>query len=189
MSEFIFSSPCGDMILKSDQNGLSSCHWIKSASVNQSPKLISMKSWGNPAGVNIKSSQYNMVDSLTVTPDRIHIQAAVRWLEDYFLGRFREVDFEFNLTGTPFQLAVWHEIEKIPQGVTITYGELARKVGKEKSLRAVARACGANPLPVIIPCHRVVAAHGKTGGYTGGLDKKLFLLNHEISKERMFQPL
>ncbi len=78
--------------------------------------------------------------------------------------------------GTPFQRAVWKALMDIRHGETITYAELARRVGRPKAIRAVGQANGANPLPVVVPCHRVVAANGKLGGYTGGVDIKEHLL-------------
>jgi O-6-methylguanine DNA methyltransferase len=81
--------------------------------------------------------------------------------------------------GTPFQQTVWRALGKIPVGQTLSYGEIARAIGKPKAVRAVGGACGANPIPVLVPCHRVVAANGKLGGFSGGLDWKRTLLEHE----------
>ena len=81
--------------------------------------------------------------------------------------------------GTEFQQAVWRELCKIVPGQTRSYGEVAQAIGKPKAVRAVGGACGANPIPVLIPCHRVLAAHGKIGGFGGGLDWKRRLLARE----------
>lgn len=81
--------------------------------------------------------------------------------------------------GTAFQQAVWAELQRIPWGETRTYGDVARALGQSKAVRAVGGACGANPVPVLIPCHRVVAAGGRLGGFSGGLDWKLRLLARE----------
>jgi methylated-DNA-[protein]-cysteine S-methyltransferase len=81
--------------------------------------------------------------------------------------------------GTPFQLRVWQELRRIPRGQTISYGELARRVGSPKASRAVGQANAVNPIPLVIPCHRVIAADGSLGGYSSGLDRKRWLLNHE----------
>ena len=83
-----------------------------------------------------------------------------------------------DLHGTPFQVEVWKEMLRIPAGKTKSYAEVARNIGRPKAFRAVAQACGANPIPVVVPCHRVVASNG-LGGYTGGIDRKIFLLNAE----------
>ena len=81
--------------------------------------------------------------------------------------------------GTPFQLRVWQELRRIPRGQTISYGELARRVGNPKASRAVGQANAVNPIPLIIPCHRVIAADGSLGGYSSGPDRKRWLLRHE----------
>jgi methylated-DNA-[protein]-cysteine S-methyltransferase len=101
---------------------------------------------------------------------------AARQLEAYFAGALRRFDLALNPTGTPFQLRVWRELEKIPYGDTISYGELARRIGKPDAARAVGLANGANPIPIIIPCHRVIGSNGKLTGYGGGLDIKERLL-------------
>ena len=83
------------------------------------------------------------------------------------------------VTGTDFQGRVWHALQKIPRGATSSYGAIARQIGRPKAVRAVGGACGANPLPVVIPCHRVLAANGRLGGFSGGLDWKRRLLAAE----------
>jgi O-6-methylguanine DNA methyltransferase len=83
-----------------------------------------------------------------------------------------------DLHGTPFQVEVWKEMLRIPAGRTLSYAEVARNIGRPKATRAVAQACGANPVPVVVPCHRVVASNG-LGGYTGGIDRKIALLAAE----------
>lgn len=88
-------------------------------------------------------------------------------------------DIPLDLQGTPFQLQVWGELRQIPWGATVSYQELARRLGKPKAARAVGQACGRNPIPLIIPCHRVVAGDGSLGGYSGGLARKRWLLEHE----------
>lgn len=88
---------------------------------------------------------------------------------------------EKDLVGTDFQIKVWNEIKKIPKGSTLTYKELAKKIDKPRAYRAVANACGKNPYPIRIPCHRVIGSNGKIGGYSakGGIDKKISLLRDE----------
>ena len=81
--------------------------------------------------------------------------------------------------GTEFQRAVWEAMKTIPTGATQSYGQIAAMIGRPKAVRAVGQACGANPIPVLIPCHRVLAAHGRLGGFSGGLDWKLKLLARE----------
>ena len=100
-------------------------------------------------------------------------------LEAYFDGALKTFDLPLAPFGTPFQQSVWRLMTKIPYGKTRTYGELAKKLGA--SARAVGTACGRNPLPILIPCHRILAANGGLGGYSGegGLDTKTALLRLE----------
>jgi methylated-DNA-[protein]-cysteine S-methyltransferase len=96
-------------------------------------------------------------------------------LEEYFAGERTEFDVPMELDGTAFQKEVWAELSRIPYGETISYGELARRVGRPKGPRAVGQANGRNPIPIIVPCHRVLASNG-IGGYGGGLPMKRSLL-------------
>jgi methylated-DNA-[protein]-cysteine S-methyltransferase len=96
-------------------------------------------------------------------------------LEEYFAGERSEFDLVMELDGTPFQQEVWAELSRIPYGKTISYGELARRVGRPNGPRAVGQANGRNPIPIIVPCHRVLASNG-IGGYGGGLRVKRALL-------------
>ena len=100
-------------------------------------------------------------------------------LEAYFVGKLRAFDLPLAPEGTEFQLRVWSELSKIPYGETISYGELARRVGDPGAARAVGLANGKNPLPVIVPCHRVIGADGSLTGFGGGLDRKRRLLELE----------
>ena len=96
-------------------------------------------------------------------------------LDEYFAGERTEFDLHMELDGTPFQREVWAELARIHYGETISYGELARRVGRPKGPRAVGQANGRNPIPIILPCHRVLASNG-IGGYGGGLKVKRALL-------------
>ncbi|GAP10965.1 O-6-methylguanine DNA methyltransferase [Bellilinea caldifistulae] len=102
-------------------------------------------------------------------------------LAAYFAGELRSFDLPIHLEGRPFQLKVWRELLKIPYGVTISYKQLAERVGDVKSIRAVGRANGQNPIPIIVPCHRVIGTNGGLIGYGGGIEKKLYLLKLEKS--------
>ncbi|MFO1090719.1 MAG: methylated-DNA--[protein]-cysteine S-methyltransferase [Hyphomicrobiales bacterium] len=104
---------------------------------------------------------------------------ARRQLTEYFDGERQSFELPLAPVGTPFQLAVWQALEAIPFGVTISYGELARRVGNPAASRAVGAANGANPLPIVVPCHRVIGSTGKLTGFGGGLDTKQWLLAHE----------
>lgn len=117
------------------------------------------------------------------TPGRMPsvLSTAARQLEQYFSGKRRHFTVPLAPAGTPFQVSVWTALDEIPYGETITYGELAAFVGRPGAFRAVGQANGANPLPIFHPCHRVVAAGGRLGGYGGGLDVKRQLLALEGS--------
>ena len=107
------------------------------------------------------------------------LQTAVSQLTAYFAGDLRTFDLPLKLAGTPFQLAVWRALQDIPYGETTSYGELARRVGTPKGSRAVGLANGANPIAIVVPCHRVIGSNGKLTGYGGGLDNKQTLLTLE----------
>lgn len=100
-------------------------------------------------------------------------------LKQYFSGKRKSFDVKMLLRGTEFQKKVWKEISKIPYGKTITYSDISLKIGKPNAFRAVANACGKNPIPIIIPCHRVLQKGGGLGGYSGGIDIKKNLLKLE----------
>lgn len=102
-------------------------------------------------------------------------------LDEYFQGKRTTFSLPFKLTGTPFQLAVWKELQNIPYGQTTSYKEIAQKINKPKAYRAVGMANNKNPLPIIIPCHRVIGSNGKLIGYAGGLNLKNYLLELEQS--------
>ena len=107
------------------------------------------------------------------------LRQAAAELAAYFAGALREFTVPLAPKGTPFQQKVWAALREIPYGETRSYKEIAAMVGNEKACRAVGMANNRNPLPIFIPCHRVVGADGKLVGYAGGLDVKTFLLNLE----------
>lgn len=100
-------------------------------------------------------------------------------LASYFCGRVKAFQLKLRPMGSAFQQRVWEELQKIPYGKTRSYAEVAQAIGKPTAYRAVALACKANPLAIIIPCHRVIRSGGSLGGYAGGLEKKEWLLQHE----------
>lgn len=104
---------------------------------------------------------------------------AERELAEYFAGRRRAFSVPLCLRGTPFQTAVWRALTELPYGETASYGEIARRIGRPGAGRAVGMANNRNPLPIFVPCHRVVGADGKLTGYAGGLEIKEFLLELE----------
>lgn len=109
------------------------------------------------------------------------IEHAVSELEEYFAGTRREFDIPLRLCGTGFQTQVWKALSHIPYGTTISYASLAKIIGCPGSTRAIANAVGANPLSIILPCHRVIGSDGSLTGYAGGLTAKRFLLSLETT--------
>src|SRR5215218_5260102 len=107
-------------------------------------------------------------------------------LRQYFGGSRTSFDLVVRASGNPLQLAVWELISAIPYGATRTYGDLARDLGDRSLAQAVGGACGRNPLPVVVPCHRVVGSDGSLVGFGGGLERKRFLLDLEHREERLF---
>ena len=105
-----------------------------------------------------------------------------REIEEFFAGKRRTFDFPLAPKGSGFQKSVWAELVKIPFGETISYGELARRIGNPAASRAVGRANATNPIALIVPCHRVIGSNGKLTGYAGGIDLKEKLLAWERSK-------
>ena len=104
---------------------------------------------------------------------------AMRQLREYFAGLRKQFDLPLAPEGTAFQKSVWRQLQQIPYGITISYGQLAKRVGNPNAARAVGSANGRNPLPIVIPCHRVIAGGGKLGGFSGGLNVKQILLQIE----------
>ena len=116
-------------------------------------------------------------------------QQTATWLDAYFRGEDPPVTVPLALEGTEFQKMVWGILRSIPYGETRSYGsiakELARLLGKEKmSAQAVGQAVGRNPVSILVPCHRVIGSNGALTGYAGGMEKKIWLLNHEQRQER-----
>ncbi|MBO0857159.1 MAG: methylated-DNA--[protein]-cysteine S-methyltransferase [Chloracidobacterium sp.] len=121
--------------------------------------------------------------------DGLFLEAAVQ-LRAYFAGELIEFDLPLATGGGPFQRRVWAELRTIPYGSTVSYGEIARRVGAPKASRAVGAANGDNPISIIIPCHRVIGSNGKLTGYGGGIERKKFLLEFEaetLAKMRLWQ--
>jgi methylated-DNA-[protein]-cysteine S-methyltransferase len=129
----------------------------------------------------------NAAVSAAPAPTRTHedrplaraVAVAARQLAEYFDGTRTKFEIPLAFGGTPFQEDVWRALGEIPYAETVTYGELAEIVGRPLACRAVGQANGANPLPIVLPCHRVLASGGRIGGYGGGLETKRRLLAHE----------
>ncbi|MEP7362338.1 MAG: methylated-DNA--[protein]-cysteine S-methyltransferase [Acidobacteriota bacterium] len=151
---FLFHpSPIGELLLAGDGAALS---------------LI-----GFPAGKGHRAPREDWVEDPAAFSD------ARRQLDDYFEGKLRQFDIPLAPRGTEFQLAVWEALTCIPFGETIAYRDLAIRIGNPTAVRAVGAANGANPIPIVVPCHRVIGADGSLTGFGGGLDTKRWLLRHE----------
>lgn len=150
MATRIYHSPFGPLLLSGDDRGLNLCRWLANAE--------------------------DAVADLTPSPI---LTVAARQLDSYFAGRLRCFSLPLQLRGTPFQLSVWHELANVPYGTTLSYSALARRIGRPTACRAVAAACHANPIAIIIPCHRIIAANGTLHGYAAGLPLKHHLLSLE----------
>ncbi len=106
-------------------------------------------------------------------------EAVVAELERYLAGELREFDCSLDVRGTDFQRAVWEEMRRLPYGTTCTYGDIAQAIGHPRAYRAVGAASAANPLPIVVPCHRIIGRDGSLRGYGGGLELKEALLKLE----------
>jgi methylated-DNA-[protein]-cysteine S-methyltransferase len=153
----ILPSPIGDLLLTSDGDALTGLHMpLREGKSAPGPK----REWRR---------------------DDASFRAIREQLCAYFAGELREFDLPLRMAGTPFQRLVWDGLRTIPYGVTISYAELAERVGHAGAARAVGAANGRNPVGIVVPCHRVIGADGTLTGYGGGLDRKQWLLEHESS--------
>lgn len=127
----------------------------------------------------------NFLDSAPATPAQdelpAHLQTACRQLAEYFQGQRQTFDLPLEPAGTPFQQRVWQELLTVPYGRLLSYQDVANAIGNPHAVRAVGAANGQNPIPIVIPCHRILASDGKLTGYGGGLWRKEWLLRHEGS--------
>lgn len=136
---------------------------------------------GTITGVRMEDQAHPPVDLPDWAPDPDGFGDAARQLDAYFAGELTEFDLRLRLDGTEFQRRVWTALCDIAYGETISYGELARRIGKPSASRAVGLANGRNPVAIVVPCHRVIGASGSLTGYGGGLDRKRTLLDLERS--------
>lgn len=166
MSTFhtFFESPVGPLLLMSDGEALTGLH---TESDKYRPRI-----------------RADWIENDEAIPfDRVKAQ-----LRDYFAGRLTEFDLPLNPQGTEFQMRVWTQLCGIPFGETISYAELARRIGNPNASRAVGMANSRNPISIIVPCHRVIGADNSLTGYAGGLERKRALLEHEMKSRPMTTP-
>jgi methylated-DNA-[protein]-cysteine S-methyltransferase len=129
--------------------------------------------------INKKTESIEFSNATKIHPDDPYLFGVFLQLTEYFNRKRKTFELPLEIIGTEFQKKVWDELIKIPYGETISYKELSLRIGNVKSIRAVGKANGSNPLPIVIPCHRVIGANGKLVGYGGGLDVKEKLLRLE----------
>jgi methylated-DNA-[protein]-cysteine S-methyltransferase len=152
-------SPIGPLLLAGDERGLRLVHFV--------------------TGRRPKSPDRDWIE------DKSPFKEVIRQMQSYFEAKLTDFDVPLVLEGTEFQLQVWRNLRKIPYGETISYGQLAKRIGNPDAARAVGLANGSNPIPIIIPCHRVIGSNGSLTGFGGGLPVKKKLLALE-SKQRSF---
>ena len=158
-----YKSPFGEIALTANEQGLTALTFVTSKET-KSKKVEGYKISTIPNDYQENPEKFTQV---------------CQQLTEYFNGERKKFDLPLAATGTPFQQKVWHALCSIKQGETKTYGWLAKKIDNEKAVRAVGSANGANPIALIVPCHRVIGSNGKLTGYAGGLALKAKLLMHE----------
>jgi methylated-DNA-[protein]-cysteine S-methyltransferase len=156
LSYTVMTSPIGPLLLAGDEGGLRLIHFA--------------------TGRRPKSPERDWVERKT------QFREVIRQLEAYFAGKLKNFDMPLVLEGTEFQLLVWRNLQKIPYGETVSYGQLAKRIGSPDAARAVGLANGSNPIPIIIPCHRVIGSNGDLTGFGGGLPIKKKLLALESNQ-------
>jgi methylated-DNA-[protein]-cysteine S-methyltransferase len=162
---FYYNSPVGKLVLEAQDGRLAHCYWA-----GRHADLISAP-W-HAVNSSIRSASESVED--------IKINSiAIRQLEEYFDGRRKTFDIPLNLVGTEFQKAVWRQLLRIPYAETESYAAVAKAIGRPSAVRAVAGAICANPISIIVPCHRVIGSDGSLTGYAGGLKAKKYLLSIE----------
>ena len=157
-----YNTPCGTLRLGAIDGKLCLCDWVDGwhwqATENRLKRLLKADFVEQPSEV---------------------IGHAIRQLDEYFRRERKTFDLPLLFAGSEFQKRVWDELQRIPYGITVSYADVARRIGMPKAVRAVANANGANPISIIAPCHRVIGSNGSLTGYGGGMETKRFLLELE----------
>lgn len=171
MTYRFLESPVGDLLLARDDAGLRVIHFLDRAGADLTVGGSKFGRSGiGPSGWNKRDDDFDDV---------------VTQLREYFAGTRRQFDLPLAPEGTPFQQRVWRALLDIPYAETVSYGELAGRIGQRNASRAVGLANGSNPISIVIPCHRVIGANGKLIGYGGGLPNKERLLALERGERRL----
>jgi len=156
--------------------------WRRFESVGQ-PSLVVVASDLGILAIDLRNTEQAGPQS----PSNKFLKQAIDQLRAYFAGELKEFDLPLDMQGTEFQKRVWQELLNIPYGETRSYSFVATAIGAPKAVRAVGAANGANPIPIVVPCHRVIGAGGSLTGYGGGLPLKRFLLDLEARHSHLFQ--
>lgn len=184
MTSATYQSPCGRLTLFATAEGITE---IDFPAVRLSTDfLYSGRSEGCPHSLSANRSKGHsslILLSTSLSDATAILNLAICELEEYFHRRRQGFTVPISLVGTPFQLEVWRALSVVPYGKTVTYGDLAVAIGHPKAFRAVGMACHANPVPILLPCHRIVGKGGALTGYSAGLDVKRRLLTLESSDE------
>jgi O-6-methylguanine DNA methyltransferase len=165
MASFVFDSPVGPLYTE-----------VTPAGVRRVDLLSPERALGSRTRTYIEPSEADAIGSA----EREMLNALAGQIDEYFDGSRPDFDLPLDIdTGSIFQRRIWQTIGSIPHGQVLSYAEVAIRAGYPNAFRAVGSACGANPIALVVPCHRVVASGNKLGGYGGGLDMKVWLLRHE----------
>lgn len=159
-----YESPCGTLLLGSFNDRLCLCDWQVEKHRDHVDKRLK------------RVLQADFEDSSSAV-----IEKAIVLLDEFFVGKRKKFDLPLLFVGTNFQKKVWNELLKIPYGKTVSYGEMASRIGMPRAVRAVANANGANAISIFVPCHRVIGSDGSLTGYGGGLAAKKKLLDLETA--------
>lgn len=157
-----YDSPCGRLVVGAADGRICLCDWQRQGLIGPTAKRLNSRT------------------AVEVPPDSCPpIRETLAQLKRYFEASLSHFDLPLQPEGSDFRLLVWKALMQIPYGKTRSYSDIAKAIGRPEAVRAVANAIGANPISIIIPCHRVIARSGAIGGYAGGADKKRFLLELE----------
>jgi methylated-DNA-[protein]-cysteine S-methyltransferase len=148
--------------------------------------LLTVRDEDGLTGLDLPSGRHAVRVAPTWVRDDAAFDDARTQLAEYFAGRRRAFELPLHLSGTAFQQRVWTALLEIPYGETASYGTTAAAIGAPRASRAVGLANGQNPIPIVVPCHRVIGANGSLTGYGGGLDAKRWLLSHEATHSGLF---
>ncbi|MDW7761988.1 MAG: methylated-DNA--[protein]-cysteine S-methyltransferase [Acidobacteriota bacterium] len=169
MHKLLVPSPVGMLEIAGTEKGVVSVNFAKKGAP---AKMSAMKmASGKAAAMSAQAASRASVPA--------PLRDCARQLEEYFAGRRKSFDCRLDLQGTDFQKKVWRALMKVPFGKTASYGKIARAVGRPGAARAVGGANHANPVAVIVPCHRIIGADGSLTGYGAGIERKAWLLEHE----------